>query len=37
MDEACSAQRWGINTHNILIGKPKGNSHSEDLGIDGGQ
>jgi len=23
------------NTHNILVGKPEGNVHSEELGVDG--
>jgi hypothetical protein len=30
-----ACKRETRNAHNILVGKPEGKSHSEDLGVDG--
>jgi hypothetical protein len=35
MNKACSALGESRNGYRILVGKPEGKNHSEDLGVDG--
>jgi hypothetical protein len=35
MDGACGAHRGVYNLRGIFVGEPEGNSHLEDLGVDG--